>query len=199
MMNLKDKNRPGVFIAAALLLAMLLLKGSALAAPQPDKKEKYITKGEMAVMLSATDFMKKKISDLFNVAIGYNLVQLNRATMAPVIKYVKVTPARINADGISVFDLIVKIEDPNGLSDIKDVRADISSLGRLSNMKLVDNGLWGDSLANDGIFTLQSSISSKTHPGEKEILIAVANKKGWLSITKANITVQDQAPAGARQ
>lgn len=199
MMNLKDRNRPVVLIAAALLAVLLLFQGPALAAPQPDKKEKYITKGEMAVMLSATDFMKKKISDLFNVAIGYNLVQLNRATMAPVIKYVKVTPARINADGISVFDLIVKVEDPNGLTDIKDVRADISSLGRLSNMKLVDNGLWGDGSPNDGVFTLQSSISAKTPPGEKEILIAVANKKGWLSMTKANITVREQAPAGAAQ
>ncbi|MEK7376312.1 MAG: hypothetical protein AABZ57_03995 [Candidatus Margulisiibacteriota bacterium] len=187
-------------ISAGVLFSMTLISGVSLAGNQAAgaKKEKYITKGEMATMLSATDYMKKKISDLFNVAVGYNLVQLNRATMAPIIKYVKVSPSKVPADGVSLFDLIVAVEDPSGLTDIKDVRADALSIGRLSNMKLVDNGLWGDQKRSDGIFTLQSSVNAKTSPGDKEILIAVANKKGWLSLAKANITV-DPSAAGASQ
>ena len=178
-------------ISALVIFGMVIASGKLLAENQPAgaKNVKYITRGEMVGMLSATDFMKQKISDLFNVAVGYNLVQLNRATMAPIIKYVKVTPTKVSADGVALFDLLVSVEDPGGLADIKDVRADMSSIGRLSNMKLVDNGLWGDQKANDGIFTLQGSVNSKTRPGDKEILIAVANKKGWLSLAKANITV----------
>lgn len=186
---------------SALMLVQVLFTQTAVCLEQAGraKKEKYVTKGEMAVMLSATDYMKKKISDLFNVAVGYNLVQLNRATMAPIIKYVLASPEKIPADGVSLFNLRVSVEDPSGLSDIKDVRADISSIGRLSNMKLVDNGLWGDDTGNDGIYTLQASVNSKTVAGNKEILIAVANKKGWLSLAKANITVTSPGAGGAKQ
>ena len=132
-------------ISALVIFGMVIASGKLLAENQPAgaKNVKYITRGEMVGMLSATDFMKQKISDLFNVAVGYNLVQLNRATMAPIIKYVKVTPTKVSADGVALFDLLVSVEDPGGLADIKDVRADMSSIGRLSNMKLVDNGLWG--------------------------------------------------------
>lgn len=188
-------------ISALALIGALLLSGTVFCQEQPGKakKERYVTKGEMAVMLSATDYMKKKISDLFNVAVGYNLIQLNRATMAPIIKYVQASPENVPADGVSLFNLRVSVEDPSGLSDIKDVRADISSIGRLSNMKLVDNGLWGDESGSDGIFTLQASVNPKTVPGDKEILIAVANKKGWLSLAKANIRVVDPGTGVLKQ
>ena len=160
-------------------------------------KEKYLTRGDMAIMLSATDFMKQKINDLFNIAAGYNLSQLNRATTAPIIRWIKATPQVVPADGRTVFNLMVSVDDPNGLAEIKDVRADISGVGKLSNMKLVDNGLWGDQRTQDGIFTLQSSVNPSIVAGQKEISIAVANKKGWLSLAKTEITVENKPAKGA--
>ena len=42
---------------------------------------------------------------------------------------------------------------------------------------------------NDGIYSLQSSVSRVVSTGNKEISVAVANKKGWMAISKTTIIV----------
>jgi len=55
---------------------------------------------------------------------------------------------------------------------------------------LVDNGLFGDVKAADGIYTLQTSVSRNIAVGAKEIPVAVANKKGWLALARTTLDIK---------
>lgn len=181
-------NKTGNIIIAAALL--FYLAGSVITQPAAGQKDRFVTRGEMAVKLSTTDYMKVKISALLNFAVGYNLSTLNRATMAPIIRYINVTPYRLPPDGRTLFKLNASVDDPGGLSQIIGVRADLSNLGKLSATTLVDNGLWGDDKASDGIYSLQTSASTKVGGGDKEVSVSVANKKGWMSVAKTNVIIE---------
>lgn len=155
--------------------------------------EEELTKGDAAALISGTDFVKRKIGDLFSWTIGYDLSKVSQVKLVPTIKYIVATPKRLPPNGVTVLDLSAAVEDPNGLMDISGVRADLSSIGKLPNSMLVDNGLWGDKTPNDGIYALQSNVDPAISLGDKEIPVAVANKKGWLAISKTSIII-DNSP-----
>lgn len=151
---------------------------------------KVLTKGEAVMLLSASDFMRNKISELVSWTVGYDVSKLSRVTLIPTINYIKAVPKKVPPDGRTIIEIVASVDDPGGLGNISGVRADLSSIGRLSNTMLVDNGLYGDSKALDGVYTLQTSASPKVIIGQKEIPVAVANKKGWLTIAKTNLDIR---------
>jgi len=170
--------------------------GLLVAQEKSDEKEKEeeedLSKGDFILLLTATDFMRKRIQDLLSWSIGYDVSTIARAKLVPTIKYIKAKPIKVPPDGRTVIFLLASVDDPQGLQNIEAVRADLSSIGRLPNSMLVDNGLWGDEVPNDGIYTLQTSIDKDITRGEKEISIAVSNKKGWLALGKTNIDVEKE-------
>jgi len=159
-------------------------------AQKPAEAEEYMTKGEAVMLISATDFMKKKISELLSWTIGYDINKVSRVRLTPTINYVKAVPKKVPPDGRTVLEVLASVDDPGGLRNIAGVRADLSSIGKLPNTTLVDNGLFGDKKAGDGIFTLQTSVSPQVGLGPKDISIAVANKKGWLALAKTTLDIR---------
>ena len=157
----------------------------------PDSgQEKILTRADVIEKISAADFFKKKIGDLLNWSIGYDITKINRTNLAPIISYIKVDPSDVPPDDRTIVSITAKVSDPSGLDNIKGVRADLSSIDRLPNQMLVDNGLWGDVKSNDGIFTLQTSVGNGVSSGTKDIPIAVANKAGWVAISRTNVDVR---------
>jgi len=173
-----------------LLITAGLVCQSPAAEDTGKKEEKYMTRAEAARLLSATDFLKKKIGALLSWSIGYDISAVNRAKLVPSIRYVQAQPIKVPPDGRTVFSLMVSVDDPGGLGNISGVRADLSNIGHLPNTALVDNGLWGDTKAGDGIFTIQTSVSPDVAYGKKDIAIAVANKKGWLALSRTSLDVE---------
>ena len=171
-----------------ILISILLLL--AFSPGVSAQEEKALTKGEAIEMLSAADFMRKKIGDLLSWGVGYDASRVNRVRLVPVINYIKAEPRKVPPDNRTILDLYASVDDPSGLKNIAGVRADLSSLGRFPNMMLVDNGLWGDEVAGDGIYTLQASVKDDVVLGDKEIVVAAANKKGWLAVSKTTIAVE---------
>ncbi|MFH1710381.1 MAG: hypothetical protein ABH860_04840 [bacterium] len=153
-------------------------------------QDKTLTRAEVIEKLSTADFFKKKIGDLLNWSVGYDITKINRTNLAPTISYLRVAPQKVPPDDRTIVTLMAKVSDPSGLDNIKGVRADLSTIDRLPNMMLVDTGLWGDSRAGDGIFTLQTSIGYNVPSGTKDIPVAVANKSGWVAINRTSIDVQ---------
>lgn len=149
-----------------------------------------LTKGEAIMQLSATGFMKQKIGELLSWAVGYDVSKVNRVKLTPTINWVKAVPRRLPPDGRTILELTASVDDPGGLGNIAGVRADLSAIGRLPNMMLVDNGLFGDAVAGDGIYTLQATIPRSVALGGKDIPVAVANKKGWLALAKTSIEIK---------
>lgn len=163
--------------------------------PSADKaeKEEFLTKGEAVALISSTDFVQRRISDLLSWSVGYDISKINRAQVAPIIKSIIAAPKKVPPDGRTILEVKVTVDDPGGLRNISGVRADLSSIGRLPNMMLVDNGLWGDKKSSDGTYTLQTNVDPSIDIGEKQIIVAAANKKGWMSMAQTSIVV-DKLP-----
>lgn len=174
-------------------LILLLLVAAAMAPAGAQKRAEAgetLTKGEAVMLISATDFMKKKIGELLSWTIGYDVSRVNRVRLTPTINYVKAVPRKVPPDGRTVIELLASVDDPGGLKNIAGVRADLSTIGRLPNTMLVDNGLFGDVQPDDGVYTLQTSVSSMIDLGAKDITVAVANKKGWLALARTTLDVR---------
>lgn len=170
-----------------ILLALFYLPSCIYA---QEGKEKVLTRAEVIEKLSASDFIKKKIGTLLNWGIGYDITKINRTNLAPTIREMEIMPIKAPPDDRTIIYLKVSVDDPGGLSNIRGVRADLSSIGKLPNMILVDNGLWGDETPDDGVFTLQTSVSKDIEKGSKDIPVAVSNKKGWVAIGKTGVDVE---------
>ena len=157
---------------------------------EEDKGEKELTKGDFILLLAATDYLKKKIQALLSWSVGYDVTKIARTKLVPTIKYIKAMPIKAPPDGRTIIQLIASVDDPQGLKNIEYVSANLSNIGRLPNSVLVDNGLWGDKIPNDGVYTLQTSVDQDIAMGPKEISVAVSNKKGWLTLSKTTLDVE---------
>jgi len=180
-------------IAWSLYLVSWLFTAPAYAQDK-DEDKAVLTKGDAIMLISATDFMRKKVGELVSWTIGYDISKISRVKLTPTINYIKALPRRVPPDGRTIIEILASVDDPGGLHNISGVRADLSSIGHLSNAMLVDNGLYGDQKAFDGIYTLQTNASPQVDFGKKEVPIAVANKKGWLALAKTTLDI-DRNPA----
>ncbi len=173
-----------------LFLIVILLAAAFAPVMADDQKPKTITRAEVIEKISASDFLKKKIGDLMNWSVGYDITKINRTNLAPTISFIKATPIQVPPDNRTVLLITVKVSDPNGLDNISGVRADLSSINRLPNAMLVDNGLWGSVVAGDGIYALQTNVGYSVPSGQKDIPVAVSNKAGWVALGRTNIDVE---------
>lgn len=179
------------FSYSILLMVFAMTFGRSFAAEQPAQNEaKPVTRAEIVEKLSATDFFKRKIGDLLNWGVGYDITKINRTNLAPTISLIQVVPPKAPPDDRTIVFVLAKVSDPSGPDSINGVRADLSSIGKLPNRILVDNGLWGDAKANDGIYTLQTSVGSGIPGGKKDIPVAVANRAGWVAVNNTDLNVQ---------
>jgi hypothetical protein len=154
------------------------------------EKDKTLTRAEVIDKISTADFFKKKIGDLLNWSVGYDITKINRTNLAPTISWIKVIPPKAPPDDRTIITLTAKVSDPSGLDNVRGVRADLSAIDKLPNMMLVDTGLWGDIKSSDGVFTLQTNVGYGVQSGAKDIPVAVANKSGWVAIGRTNVEVQ---------
>ena len=173
-----------------ICLIVTLFNSSPAYAQKKAVAEEYMTKGDAVVLISATDFMKRKIGELLSWTIGYDITKVSRVRLTPTINYVKAVPKKVPPDGRTILEVLASVDDPGGMLNIAGVRADLSAIGRLPNTMLVDNGLFGDKKAGDGVYTLQTSVSTKVGLGPKDIPVAVANKKGWLALAKTTLEIK---------
>ncbi|MBN3033060.1 MAG: hypothetical protein JW873_03085 [Candidatus Saganbacteria bacterium] len=187
---MKLKNNYILTFILALLLSGAGGWGAAARAEKKAETQETMTKGQAVMLLTATDFMKQRIGELLSWTVGYDVSKVNRVKLTPVINYIKAVPRRLPPDGRTVLELEASVDDPGGLANIAGVRADLSTIGRLPNTMLVDNGLYGDKAPDDGVYTLQSSVSPRVPLGARDITVAVANKKGWLALSKTTLEIR---------
>ena len=169
---------------------LILMMAFILAMSLPSYGKKLVTKGAIIEEIASTKSIKEQVNKLYSWTIGYDISKRCIPQLTPIINYVLTTPDRVLPDGRTVVLLTTSITDPSGPRNISAVNADLSSIGKMSGMVLVDNGDWGDKVAGDGIFTLQANIAPNTSIGEKEIPVAVANKKGWKAVSRTMLTVE---------
>ena len=167
-----------------LLSSFVILPGMSFAAPQD-----ILTKKEVILKLSASDSVKKKIAELFSWTEGYDLSKIRQSIPTPIIKSISIMPDKILLNGMATFEIAAAVEDPSGPQNIAGVRANLSLVGGLANLLMVDNGLFGDKTAFDQIYTLQTSIAHNIDIGQKEIAISATNKDGWIALAKTTLEI----------
>ncbi|KAF0133092.1 MAG: hypothetical protein FD145_1444 [Candidatus Saganbacteria bacterium] len=150
---------------------------------------KELTRDEAMSYISKSEAIKKKESALFNFKVGYDISKINRVKLVPIIKYVKAAPIKVPPDGRTVVEVTAYVDDPSGPKNISGVNADLSSIGKIANMSLVDNGRWGDAIADDNIYTLQTNVNQQIPAGGKEIPVKAANKSGWIAFSKTSLEI----------
>jgi len=175
-----------------MIRALLLIITAGLLLSTGSAEARDITKKEAVEQLSATEVVRKKVAELLDFKIGYDFTKISRVSMAPVIKYVRAVPIKAPPDNRTIVSVIAEVDDPGGRRNINRVQANLSELGKPAEVNLVDNGLWGDVKAGDGIYTLQTVIARKAKRGELRITIEVSNKGGWRTVDQANIIVHKE-------
>ncbi|HTY13149.1 MAG TPA: hypothetical protein VMD02_03060 [Candidatus Omnitrophota bacterium] len=168
----------------ALYILLISLSGAVAFA------DESMTRSEAIDLLSKSQQVKKKENQMMNWGVGYDITKINRVRLMPVINWIKAVPKKIPPDGRTIIEVSAMVQDPGGPKDISGVKADLSGLGRLANAIMVDNGLWGDQIAGDGVFTLQTTVNPDIQMGDKEIPVTAANKKGWIAISKTSLDVE---------
>ncbi len=83
-----------------------------------------------------------------------NLLVKTVENKPPEILAISTSKPTIKADGNDIVNLSVKVFDPNGLSDINSVIADMTPAGDTLRL-MYDNGKDGDSIKDDGVYTLR--------------------------------------------
>jgi len=173
---------------SAFTKAILHIKEPTVTETEP--KEEELTREKTSKLIYAANFVKDKVGEFLSWTIGYDITKITRAKLVPIIYYVRAIPRRVLPVDSTVVDIEASVDDPAGLENISAVRADLSRIGKLANSSLVDNGLWGDLVSGDGIYTLQTSISPEVPKGPKEIPVAALNKNGWLALSKTVLDVE---------
>jgi hypothetical protein len=112
------------------------------------------------------------------VAVGRTNLNVE---MNPVISEINVVPMSPPADGKTVVNMTVKIDNPGRPEDIRSVVSDMSDLGLDKTVHLHDDGLNGDVKAFDTIYTYQFIIRAGVSPGKKKITIKAENASGGKS------------------
>jgi hypothetical protein len=169
------------------IIALVLIIGNNV---YSEDSKKIMTRADVIEKLSASDFLKKKIGDLFNWNVGYDITKINRTNLAPTLSFIKITPIKVPPDNRTIVLITAKVTDPSGPDNISGVRADLSGIKKLPNMMLVDNGLYGDRVAGDQVYTLQTNVGYDVPSGDKDIPVAVSNKMGWVALGKTDVNVQ---------
>lgn len=85
-----------------------------------------------------------------------------------------------------------KVDDPDGLSDIKEVTIDLSNLGQANIQKLFDDGTNGDSMIGDGIYSLDYTLllnDPTKQIGIKDIVIKAIDSKGLVALITQKINL----------
>lgn len=102
---------------------------------------------------------------------------------SPSVSGVTFTPGTISNNGTDTTKITATISDPNGLSDISTVTANLSGIGGSSTTTLYDNGTNGDTTSGDGVYS-KDSISTTSAANTYSISVTAtdtANKTGTAS------------------
>jgi hypothetical protein len=107
----------------------------------------------------------------------------------PAIIEAKVSPERVAADGKTIVTLTAKIDNPGRLEDVVEVKVDLRALGLSAEARLRNDGMEGDAVPKDNLWTLQFIVPKTTKPGNYVLPLEVVNLVGGVGKGTVNLTV----------
>jgi hypothetical protein len=89
------------------------------------KPDYYVTRAQVAILLSRVPSIQKKISLIYNFNIGYTIKVLCKINTAPIIELVAVDPREVIMGKKSWITISAKVMDREGMEDISRVTVDL--------------------------------------------------------------------------
>jgi hypothetical protein len=95
---------------------------------------------------------------------------------------------RISLGKPAVLRIMVRVTDENGKGDISSVRIDLTPLEDDSIRYLNDDGVFGDDIEGDGIYTLEYKVPKNAPSGTKRFVITAEDRGGEVAYRDVSIT-----------
>ena len=101
---------------------------------------------------------------------------------------------RISLGKPAVLKIMVRVTDENGEGDISSVTIDLSPMGVDLIKALNDDGVFGDELEGDGIYTLEFSVPENAPSGTKRFVVTAEDRGGEMAHEDVSITFSKPSP-----
>ena len=118
---------------------------------------------------------KNGYEELFDTSIEVNL--------KPEVSLFSADPDTVANDDIETTVLKVKVIDGEGLAVSDPVTIDISQLGGDASQVMYDDGTHGDESSSDDYYSIETTVSTDTEPGQYDLLITAVDKDGSINNT----------------
>jgi hypothetical protein len=143
--------------------------------------ERDIKRGEVALIISRTTYVKKLKAVLFDYDIGYTSDRYSSISTSPIIRKISAIPGKVPADGKTPLTLSAEIFDAQGKNDISQVWIDLSVIGGPNNAKM--------NLGRNGSYELSFVLTTETTSGDKILTIGALDKSGLKTTGNVKFTV----------
>lgn len=150
--------------------------------------DRNMTRGEATIFLSRFARVNSLVNWLYSFNEGFSQDELCQINTSPEIIDVEVFPVELIIGAIPAVTVRAKIRSREGLSDILNVKADISGLGGPPDALMNDNGIEGDLKIRDGEYAIRF-VASLESTGEKIISVTATDRLGWQDVKETKILV----------
>lgn len=154
---------------------------------QPDRQ---MNRAEATVLISRIKNVKNKLDLLYNFEKGYDNSKLCKVNTPPVVTDVSIAPSVISTATKVLMTFNAKVSDLQGLSDILQVKIDLTAVDGPPNAIMYDDGTHDDDKANDGVYTLRVGIGPGVEDGTKTIKVFATDEYGFTGIGQGKLNVK---------
>jgi len=158
------------------------------------------TLGTKSITATVRDAQGRSTTATFNATLGASSGGGGTTTQPTASAVLAVAgsaaPASVSPGGVTlVTGRVTAATNPTSTSI--GVTANLSALGGSKSQRLRDNGLNGDAVAGDGIYSFRQTVGSSITAGSKSVRIAANDGQGRSASASASVTVGAAEPSAA--
>ncbi len=103
-------------------------------------------------------------------------------------------PSTLYNDGITEVKFTAEVDDPNGISDVLSVNADLRLLGGDGETDMFDDGTNGDTYSSDGKYTVMHIIPNSINPGTFAVKFTAADLANDINTLSVDVVIHEFIP-----
>ncbi|MCX5905163.1 MAG: PKD domain-containing protein [Proteobacteria bacterium] len=107
----------------------------------------------------------------------------------PEIEEAYASSANVPADGTTPVIFFAQVFHPLGMQNISSVTINLQPIGGSSSQQMYDDGSNGDQTAGDGIYSLQTTVASRTAPGLAGLVVTAADNQSLTASATISINI----------
>jgi hypothetical protein len=153
------------------------------------------TLGTKTITATVRDAQGRSATASFNATLGQSIQGGSTAPAAAVALSVagSAAPTTVAPGGTTLITARITAATQPASTSVG-VTANLSALGGSKSQRLRDNGLNGDAVAGDGVYSFRQTVNSSISTGAKTVRVLVNDAQGRSTSTTASVTVGASEP-----